>query len=122
MASRRILIIDDDVELCEEIRESLHSEGYIAECIHDAFKGEMLIRENDYHAILLDFKMPYQGGIDVLKKLKADNIRKPIFIFSGKSSVEREIKEADLAGAIIGIITKPIDFQCLLKRIDELRP
>lgn len=119
MASKRILIIDDDIELCEEIKESLQSEEYIAEVIQDAIKGESLIRGSTYDIILLDYKMPNQSGIDILKKLKADGIKKRIFIFSGRPSVEKALKDADLLDMISGIINKPVSFEALLDKISS---
>lgn len=119
MATKRILIIDDDIELCEEIKESLQGEGYLAEVMQDAIKGESVIRGASFDMILLDFKMPNQSGMDILKKLKADNARKRIFIFSGRPSVERVLKEADLMDMVSGIISKPVSFDVLLEKIKE---
>jgi DNA-binding response OmpR family regulator len=119
VAAKRILIIDDDKELCEELTESLSYEGYSAKFAEDAVKGEALIRSDRYDIVLLDFKMPVLTGMDILKKLKADNIRKPIFLFSGRPSVEKALKEADLLGMISGVITKPISFEILLQKIKE---
>jgi len=58
--------------LCEEACESLNDEGYSAEYALDAVKGEALIRSDKYDTILLDFKMPVQSGVDILKKLKSE--------------------------------------------------
>lgn len=117
MAVKRILIIDDDAELCEELMELLNAEGYLAECIQDAVKGEGLMRSDKYDIVLLDFKMPLLSGLDILKKLKADNIRKRVYIFSGRPSLERVFREADLLDMVSGIIAKPIDFETLLENI-----
>ncbi len=117
MAIKRILIIEDDVELSEALADFFKDEGYFAECAQDSVKGEALIRDGGYDIILLDYKMPLQSGIDILKKLKADNIRKRIFIISGRPSTETSLKEEDVSDMVRGIITKPINLENLLETI-----
>lgn len=119
MPAGRILVIDDDIELCEEIKESLQAEGYVAECTQDTIEGERLVRSGSFDTVLLDFKMPNQSSVNMLKKLKADNVKKRIFIFSGKPFVERELKEIDLMDMTSGIISKPISFDALLDKIKK---
>ncbi|MGE5197325.1 MAG: response regulator transcription factor [Deltaproteobacteria bacterium] len=119
MAAKRILIIEDDLELCEELMDSLESEGYLAECVQDPIKGEELARDDSYDIVLLDYKMPLLSGLDILKKLKADNIKKRIFIITGRPSIEQVFKEGNLSDMVSGIITKPINFEVLLEKIKE---
>ena len=120
MNPKRILIIDDDTELCEELIDSLISEGYEAERAPDAIQGEKFIRSNNYDVILLDYKMPLFSGLDILNKLKTDNIKKKIIIITGRPSAEKMIEEDGLSDMISGIISKPIDFKVLLEKIREL--
>lgn len=117
MTSKRILIIDDDAEFCEELVESLNCEGYLADHTTDSCKGESLIRNGNYNTILLDFKMQELTGMDIIKKLKEDSIKKHIFIVTGKPSAEGLLKEKDLLDFVSGVIIKPVNFNALLKRI-----
>ena len=119
MAAKRILIIDDDRELCEALMIFFKDEGNFAECTQDSVKGETLIRDGNYDIILLDYKMPSLGGIDILKNLKADNIRKRIFVISGRPFVEQALKEEDVSDMVSGIITKPFNLETLLEKIKE---
>ena len=97
--------------------ESLNGEGYSAECVYDAIQGEELIRKGSHDIVLLDYKMPALSGVDILKKLKSDNIQKRIFIFSGRPSTEQALKEEDLSDMVSGVIPKPVDFKTLLEKI-----
>lgn len=119
MAPRRILIIDDDLDLCRELKESFRALGHRIDHVQDAIKGETLIRKRTYDTILLDFKMSLFSGMDLLKKLKGFNIRARIFIFSGKPLMEKALKEAGLRNMVSGIIAKPIDFEILLDTITK---
>jgi len=121
MVGNRILIIDDDTELCEELMESFKGEGYSPAYTSDVVKGEGLIRAGDYDTVLLDYKMPALTGVDMLKKLKADNVRKRIFIITGKPFVERALREEGLSDMVSGVISKPINFEALLEKIKNTR-
>lgn len=119
MDNKRILIIDDDIELCEELIDSLIEEGYSAESTQDPVKGISLMRDGGYDVILLDYRMPLLSGVDILKKLKADNVRKRIFIVSGRPSIEHVLKAENLSDMVSGIIPKPINFELLLEQIKK---
>ena len=117
MAAKRILIVDDDTELCEELIDSLNSEGYFVDWIQDSIKGEQLIRSGNYDIILLDCKMPLLSGLDILKRLKRENIKRRIFLFTGRSHIELALKEENLSGIVSGVISKPVRFEDLLDKI-----
>ena len=95
------------------------NEGYSVEGVQDAVKGEELIRSSGYDIIFLDSKMPVLNGLDILKKLKADNVRKRVFIITGRPYIEQILKEKNLSDMVSGIITKPINFEALLEKIKE---
>lgn len=119
MPPKRILIVDDDLELCDELKETLEAEGYSVEFVNDAVKGEGLIRNGGFDTVLLDVKMPQISGIDILKNLKADDIRKRIFLITGRPLIEQALDEENLSDMVSGIIPKPIDTEILLKNIKQ---
>lgn len=119
MAAKLILIIDDDMDFCEQMMEAFTFEGHSVEFTNDAKKGEMLIRNGNHDIILMDFKMPLLSGVDILKKLKADNIRKRIFIISGMPFTEQALKEKKVFDMVSGIIAKPIDLKALIEMLNE---
>jgi DNA-binding response OmpR family regulator len=119
MTDKLILIIDDDMDFCEQMKEALSFEGFSVEFTNDAVKGEKLIRNGKHDIILMDLKMPLFSGIDILIKLKADNIKKRIFILSGMPFAEQTIKGKLILDMISGIITKPINFKVLIDKINE---
>ncbi len=66
----RILIIDDDEELCELVSEYLTVEGFNAESVHDGEKGLKKAAEGDYDMAILDVMLPKMNGFDVLRELR----------------------------------------------------
>jgi DNA-binding response OmpR family regulator len=119
MSKRRVIIIEDDRELCELLAESLEDEGFSATYTHDPVRGERLLREGTYDTLLLDYKMPGLSGTDILKRIKADNLKLKIYIVSGRPFVDKILEDEDLSSAVNGILTKPIDFELLLAKLRQ---
>ncbi len=81
--SGKILIIDDDDELCELVSEYLDVEGFEVEAVHDGDSGLTRATENKHDLVILDVMLPKKNGFDVLKELrKASNI--PVLMLTAK--------------------------------------
>ncbi|MEO6908273.1 MAG: response regulator transcription factor [Abditibacteriaceae bacterium] len=66
-----ILIIDDDVELCELVSEYLKREGLSAHYVHSGEEGIEAALDGSYKAIVLDVMLPSIGGFEVLRRLRS---------------------------------------------------
>jgi len=120
MDKKRILLIDDDKELCEELGELLESEGFSATCVTNAAKGEALIKTGNFDIVIMDYKMTGLTGVDILKKLKNKNIKSNIILVSGRPFIEKTLVEEDLEGMVRYVITKPINFEELFSKLHSL--
>jgi len=67
----RVLIIDDDTELCELVSEFLEQEGFTVEAVHDGPQGVARALAPGYALIVLDVMLPGLGGFEVLKQIRA---------------------------------------------------
>lgn len=119
MDTKRILIIDDDVELCEELQQILGDEGYDVEATTDSIKGAALINEDNYDIAILDFKMPHLTAVDILKQVKIRGRKTKFFLISGRPFIEKALKEEGLSGLVSGIINKPFNVDILLEKIKD---
>ena len=82
-ASPRILIIDDDVELCELITEFLQPEGFRVDAVHGGTLGlEKALAEN-YSLLILDVMLPGTRGFEVLQKIRAKS-RVPVIMLTAR--------------------------------------
>lgn len=70
--TERILVVDDDTELCELVIEYLAPEGFAVEARHDGESGLEAARSGDYDLIILDVMIPRLSGLDVLRRLRVD--------------------------------------------------
>ena len=117
MVTDQILIIDDDVELCEELSDTLKLEGFSVTYVSDSIQVEKIISNPDFGTIILDYRLSGLSGIDILKKMKEKNIEKKVILISGRPSVKEILEKEGLHDLISRIIPKPIDLETLLKKI-----
>jgi len=80
---RRILIIDDDVELCELITEFLEPENFRVESVHSGTKGLELALNQNFDLIVLDVMLPGTRGFEVLQRLRVDS-RVPVIMLTAR--------------------------------------
>lgn len=66
-----ILLADDDVELCEMVKEYLIAEGFTVDTVHDGDAALARATSGDFDLIVLDVMMPRRNGLDVLRELRA---------------------------------------------------
>lgn len=115
----KVLIVDDDKDICETLKEILESDGYAAEyCL----TGEAALNElksNPYDAVILDVKMPDTDGIETFNNIRLINPHQQIILSSGLDIDEKQ-KAAIKEGAF-GVIQKPIDFDSLYETLGAIQ-
>ena len=115
--NKRILIVDDEVNICELLKLELTMEGY--ECL-TAFDGSEALEKFeifDPHLVLLDIMLPHMSGIEVCAAMTSQrNI--PVIMLTAK--IETDDKILGLKTGADDYITKPFDTGELLARIEAL--
>jgi DNA-binding response OmpR family regulator len=66
----RVLIIDDDLELCELVTEFLGSEGFVCESVQDGESGLTKVANESYALVVLDVMLPGLNGFEVLRRIR----------------------------------------------------
>lgn len=79
----RILIIDDDAELCELVGEFLTLEGFVIASVHDGEQGVRQALAGDYALIVLDVMLPSLNGFEVLRRIRVAK-RTPIIMLTAR--------------------------------------
>lgn len=110
-SKNRILIIDDDIEICRSFSEWLTDKGCHAEFATSGGEGLGKIKNKDYDVIILDIRMPDIDGIEVLRQAKGIIPDTPIIMLTGYASMESAI-EAVRYGAY-DYIAKPANMEKL---------
>jgi DNA-binding response OmpR family regulator len=111
----RILIVEDDADLCNIIHNKLKHEGYISDVCHNGDDAVYYIGQNVYDLILLDRMLPNRSGLEILQYMKKSNIQAHVIITTALNGIGNRIEGLD-AGAD-DYIVKPYDLDELLARI-----
>ncbi|SNR60191.1 DNA-binding response regulator, OmpR family, contains REC and winged-helix (wHTH) domain [Maribacter sedimenticola] len=92
----KILIIEDEPQMLENMRQTLEREQYIVETATDFTAANDKIGAYDYDCILLDITLPDGNGLELLKELKALGKEDGVIIVSAKDSLDDRIKGLNL--------------------------
>jgi DNA-binding response OmpR family regulator len=110
----RILIVDDDVVLCEMLTERLQQDEFVIEAVHDGIHGLERARSGEHALVVLDLMLPGMSGTNVLRQLRQQS-DVPVLILTAKGEdVER------ILGLEIGAddyLPKPFNPRELVARI-----
>ncbi len=69
----RLLVADDDIELCGLLRQYFELEGMLLDAVHDGTQVLPKLQENNYDLLILDIMLPGQQGLDVLRQVRRSN-------------------------------------------------
>jgi len=104
MTSKRILILDDEPNICRSLQMILEHSGYAVTIARTIEEGRLLAPRAD--ALLLDVRLPDGSGIDLLRQLREMDIPAPAIMISGHGTIADAI-EATRAGAF-DFLEKPL--------------
>ncbi len=116
----KILIVDDNVEFCDNVRRILTFKGYETTGVFDGFTALEAVEKDDFDLVLMDIKMPVMNGVETFKKLKQLAPQTPVIMITAYA-VEDLIREALQEGAF-AVFHKPLDFEGLFASIDKVLP
>jgi DNA-binding response OmpR family regulator len=118
----RVLVIDDNKDITEMIKDFFDSEDVECKIINEGKEGLEEIRKNNgyYNLILLDLTMPDFSGWDVFKKVKEEDLLKSnnIIIFTASTKTNNEIGEMIQEGAKF-VLRKPFSLNDLTSIVDK---
>jgi len=127
MASKQILVVDDEIGIRELLSEILFDEGYQVHLAENAEQARTCRLEREPDLVLLDIWMPDTDGVTLLKEwVEQDLLTMPVVMMSGHGTIETAV-EATRIGAV-DFLEKPIALQKLLSTIakaireDTLKP
>ena len=132
MNGGRILIVDDEDFICDNLQRILRDEGYESIVASTAREALDIVRSSSVDLVLLDLNLPDMGGIEVLKKLKEEDPDILVVIITGYASVESAVEAIKLgaydyikkpfkADAITLIVKLALETQRLKREVKAFR-
>lgn len=110
----KVLIIDDDKELCVLIKRSVLSEDIEADFCNTGKEGLQKLKEKEYQLVILDVMMPGMDGFETLEEIRKENSL-PILMFTSKNDSASKVR--GLRAGADDYLTKPFDMDELIARI-----
>ena len=110
----KVLIIDDDKELCALIKRSVLSEDIEADFCNMGKEGLQKLKEREYQLVILDVMMPGMDGFETLEEIRKESSL-PILMFTSKNDSASKVR--GLRAGADDYLTKPFDMDELIARI-----
>lgn len=114
----KILIVDDDSVLLEQLRAVLKEQRYIIETAKNGEQALEKLFSEAYDLLVLDVMMPGLDGLDVLREARSGNLDMPVLMLSAKGDIEDRIRGLDLGAD--DYLSKPFSLNELLARVRAL--
>lgn len=114
-----ILIIDDDLDVCDFLKRILTKRNYSVDCCNNPLLAEQFVKKLSYQIIILDIVMPKKDGIEVLKDIRKRDKNVCIIMLSAYPTIERTFEA--IRENVFEFITKPFeskDFFAVLARAE----
>ncbi|WP_457561287.1 response regulator transcription factor [Caminibacter sp.] len=113
----KVLLVEDDKKLAKTIEEGLKKQNFRVDVAEDGEEGLYLARNNKYDVMIIDWMLPKLSGVDLIKKLREENILTPALILTAKSDIDDKVEGLSVAD---DYLTKPFDFNELIARLKAL--
>jgi two-component system NtrC family sensor kinase len=120
MQGKRLLVVDDEVDILDLLRDVLTAEGYIVDAVPDAKSALELIHGNIYDAAILDFNLPDMDGVMLhrqIRQMDADLAERTVFM-SGLVQSDANLGYYAAQGG--GFLSKPFTITDVLAAVRNL--
>lgn len=113
--SKKILIIEDDRRIAQNISRGLQEEGYTTDVVYDGLNGRQLALQASIDLLILDLNLPSLSGFEICRSVRAEKPQLPIIMLTALGEIEDKVE-----GLLLGAddyLVKPFDFRELIARI-----
>ena len=114
----RILVIEDEIKLQNQIRQQLESLGYMVDTCSDGDEGLFFANEYPLDAAIVDIGLPGKSGLEIVKALREQGSLLPILILTARSSWQDKVTGLEMGAD--DYLTKPFQMEELQARVKAL--
>lgn len=118
MTVSKILIVEDDIEMAEVVKDSLAGNMFTVEIVHTAGDATAYLKSVEYDLIILDWELGDQTGVEVCRQYRQNGGSAPILFLTGKKEIEDKMVGLDSGGD--DYLTKPFHAGELIARVRAL--
>ncbi|SOC49967.1 two-component system, OmpR family, response regulator [Blastococcus aggregatus] len=114
----RVLLVEDEVRLAENVRRGLSAEGFVVDVVHNGTDGLFNAEVNSYDVVVLDIMLPGLNGYEVCRRMRASGVWTPVLMLTAKDGEYDQTDAFDLGAD--DYLTKPFSFLVLVARLRAL--
>ena len=116
----KILLLEDDLELCSSIQSQLTKNGYMVDTCNNGETAMLYALHTDYSydLAIVDRMLPFIDGLTIIKAMRKKGIQIPVIIITGMTALNEKIEGLD--GGADDYLVKPFHIQELLARVRAL--
>jgi DNA-binding response OmpR family regulator len=117
VSKQRVLVVDDDVELCQLLAQYLAEEGFTIESVHTGLKGVERALSGEHSIVVLDVMLPDLKGFEVLRRIRAHS-RVPVMMLTARGDDQDRILGLEMGAD--DYLPKPFNSRELSARIEAV--
>ena len=114
----RILVVEDEHKIANSIKRGFEQETWATDLAYDGEEGYDMASSEDYDLIVLDLMLPKMDGMEICKKLRAEEIHTPILMLTARGELADKV--GGLNSGADDYLIKPFAFEELLARVKAL--
>jgi DNA-binding response OmpR family regulator len=115
----RLLVAEDDAALRSVLERGLRQQGYVVDVAADGTEALRFLATYEYEVVVLDWRMPGQSGVDVLRTIRRRQLATPVLMLTARDTTADRVEGLD-AGAD-DYLVKPFAFEELAARLRALQ-
>ncbi|GAB3993961.1 response regulator transcription factor [Spirosoma daeguense] len=112
---KKILIIEDDRRIAQNISRGLQEEGYATEVVYEGLNGRQMALQPGVDLLILDINLPGLSGFEVCRSVRAEKPTLPIIMLTALGEIEDKVEGLSLGAD--DYLVKPFDFRELVARV-----
>lgn len=89
----RLLIVEDEKQICDMVAKSLYGVGYEVDTCYDGEEALECILTEDYDLIVLDLNLPGMDGMEILRELRRENEETKVIILSARGQTRIRLRD-----------------------------
>jgi two-component system OmpR family response regulator len=114
----RILIVEDEAVLAEQLTGAMETAGYAVDSASDGARADYLVHAGVYDAIVLDLGLPVVDGLTLLRRWRETGVTTPILVLTARGSWHEKVQGID--GGADDYMAKPFRVEEVLARVRSL--
>ena len=114
----RILVVEDEAALSQQLASALTDAGYAVDCAADGERADFLGQTEGYDAVILDLGLPRIDGLTLLRRWRETGVAIPVLVLTARGSWSEKVQGID--GGADDYVSKPFRMEELLARLRAL--